>query len=365
MKKFSSSHIAQIGTAATAIAAVLAIGIGTAGTSAATTTEELAHVIESGLEQPAADVILNGPSTWSVPVGNGPSSDSFLPAFAYGLFNPDIAPPGANDWNCTPEDGQEPVVLIHGTWENAYDNWAYMSPTLKSAGLCVYALNYGKLPIGDGGGLGDIVPGANGNGDIAQSAGQLAMFVDRVLASTGSTKVNLVGHSQGGLMARQYLKFNGGADKVDNLVTLGATNHGTTLLGIGTLGRTINNLGIDVLGPVALVVGVAGIQQVYDSEFLETLNADGDTVPGVDYTVIGTRYDEITTPYASTFLTAGPGAKVDNITLQDGCEIDTSDHLSMNYSPRAASITARAVGGRTNDGRPVPIVCEPNAWLFG
>ncbi|WP_020108211.1 alpha/beta fold hydrolase [Nocardia sp. 348MFTsu5.1] len=365
MKDATRARMTKFGMTTAALMAAATIGICGAGTASAATTEDLAAVIESGLKQPASDVILNGNSTWTAPVGNGPSSSSFLPAFAYGLLNPDVAPPGANDWSCIPKEGQEPVVLVHGTWENAYNNWALMSPSLKAAGLCVYALNYGKLPLPNGGGLGNVIPGANGTGDIGQSAGQLATFVDRVLASTGSAKVNIVGHSQGGLMARQYLTFNGGADKVDNLVTLGATNHGTSLLGIGALGRTINNLGIDVLGPVALGVGVSGIQQVYDSEFLKTLNRGGDTVPGVKYTVIGTRYDEITTPYASTFLTAGPGATVNNVTVQDGCEADTSDHLALSYSPRAVSITARAVGAETAGGVPVPVVCEPNAWLFG
>ncbi len=84
----------------------------------------------------------------------------------------------------------------------------------------------------------------------------------------GASKVDIVGHSQGGVMARQYLKFNGGQSKVQKLITLGATNHGTTLDGIGALGRTINNLGIDVLGLASLPVGVSGIQQVVGSDFI-------------------------------------------------------------------------------------------------
>lgn len=117
-----------------------------------------------------------------------------------------------------------------------------------------------------------------------------------------------------------------------------------------------------MLGPVALGIGVAGIQQVVDSELVRKLNTGGDTVPGVHYTVIGSRYDIVTTPYESTFLKAGPGATVINVTLQDGCEEDLSDHLSMSYSPRAISLVLRAVGGVGGDA---PIVCAPNAWLLG
>nr|WP_202421532.1 alpha/beta fold hydrolase [Gordonia sp. SID5947] len=346
----------------------MSFGLGTAVPASAATQQDLNATIKAGLEKPVADdVILGGSSTWKTPTGSGRPEDDFWKAFGNGLRAPDVAPPGANDWNCTPSDGQEPVVLVHGTWENAYDNWAYLAPNLKRAGMCVYALNYGILGLAQGGGLGSVLPGAYGTGDIAQSATQLAAFVDRVRSSTGASKVNIVGHSQGGLMARQYLKFDGGADKVDQLVTLGATNHGTTLLGIGALGRTINNAGIDVLGPVALGVGVSGIQQVYDSQFLKKLNAGGDTVPGVKYTIIASRYDEVTTPYQSTFL---QGPDVRNITLQDGCGIDTSDHLAMSYSKRAVSIVLNTFGAKiaTTPGGPavpVPVVCGPNAWLIG
>lgn len=221
-------------TAALAAAATMAM-VG-AGTASAATTEELANVIVAGLEQPVNDVILNGDSMATPTVGAGPVQSDFPAAFIYSQSHPDVSPAGANDLNCTPKDGQRPVVLVHGTWENAYSNFAMLAPALKAAGLCVFALNYGQLPVEDGGGLGQLIPGANGTGDIAEPAGQLATFVDQVLATTGAEKVNVVGHSQGGLMTRQYLKFNGGAGEVDNLVTLGATNHGTTIIGIGALG---------------------------------------------------------------------------------------------------------------------------------
>ncbi|MGW4248765.1 lipase, partial [Nocardia sp. NPDC004722] len=91
------------------------------------------------------------------------------------------------------------------------------------------------------------------------------------------------------------------------------------------------------------------------------LNVGGDTMPGIDYTVIGTRYDEITNPYDLTFLKAGPGAQVSNITLQDGCEQDVSDHLTMMYSPRALSIVLRALDPVQHP----TLDCTFNPWLLG
>lgn len=293
-------------------------------------------------------------------VGFGPASTSFLAAFAHSAFNPDVAPPGTNDWACKPTaEHPEPVVLIHGTWENAYDNFAFISQPIHDAGHCVFTFNYGKSGLIQGGGVGSALPGANGTGYIEDSAKQIAVFVDRVLEATGAQKVNIVGHSQGGAVSRQYIRFEGGAQKVQHLMTFGATHHGTTLIGIGALGRAINNLGIDVLGLVEIFVGHSGIQQTVGSDFVNTLNADGDTVPGVKYTVVGSRYDEITTPYDSTFLTAGPGATVRNITLQDGCEQDLSDHLTMMYSPRVLSIILNTLDPSQ------PLRCTFNPWLIG
>lgn len=70
---------------------------------------------------------------------------------------------------------------MHGSWMNAYDSFAYLSPRLARAGFCVFALNYGQLGVLEGGGLGPLMPGRNAVGPMAQSARQLADFVDRVL----------------------------------------------------------------------------------------------------------------------------------------------------------------------------------------
>ncbi|MBF6098145.1 lipase [Nocardia cyriacigeorgica] len=295
-------------------------------------------------------------------IGWGPAQTSWVAAFAYGLANGDAAPPGANDWNCKPTaQHPRPVLLIHGTWMNAYNGFAYMGQPIKDAGFCTFTFNYGRSNLLEGGGLGSVLPGVMGTGYIQDSAKQLAVFVDRVLAATGASEVDIVAHSQGGSMSNWYTKFDGGAAKVKNLITYGATHHGTSLDGIGALGRAINNLGIDILGFIEIFVGHAGIQQTIGSDFVNQLNANGDTVAGVDYTIVGSRYDEITNPYDLTFLKPGPGATVRNITLQEGCEQDISDHLTMMYSPRALSIALNAL-----DPVQFPqLQCTFNPWLIG
>jgi hypothetical protein len=63
----------------------------------------------------------------------------------------------------------------------------------------------------------------------------------------------------------------------------------------------------------------------------------------VDYTNIVTRYDVVVTPYTSGFL-AADGNAVTNVTLQDRCPNDTSEHLRTPYDPPAIQITLNALG---------------------
>lgn len=238
-------------------------------------------------------------------------------------LHPDTTPPGSNDWSCHPSAAHpRPVVLVHGTIENMRYNWFTLSPLLRNAGYCVFALNYGQEP-----GIHVGVPGASESGGVApvaESATQLATFVDQVLASTGTSKVDIVGHSQGGMMPRYYVKFLGGANKVADLVALSPPNHGTTVDGLAALP------GVPEL--LALGLGSSVTDQIVGSPFLRQLNAGGDTVPGVRYTVVATSYDEVVTPATSAFL-AGPG--VTNILVQQQCPLDVSDHLGISFDANA------------------------------
>jgi triacylglycerol esterase/lipase EstA (alpha/beta hydrolase family) len=239
---------------------------------------------------------------------------------------PAVSPPGANDFSCRPTaEHPEPIVLVHGTFEGAADNWAVVSPQLKAAGYCVFALDYGD----------------RATGDIATSAAQLERFVDAVLAATGARKVSLVGHSQGGMMPRYYIKFLGGANVVDDLVGLAPSNHGTTNPGAFVTGATVCE---------------ACAQQMAGSAFLQQLNA-GDETPGrVSYTVIETRYDEVVTPYTSAFLAGG--ANTANILLQDACPAEVIDHHEIPNSALALRWTMQALGrpGPADPQTPPPCV---------
>ena len=208
-----------------------------------------------------------------------PVNYDFATGALAGFLFPQTPPPGADNFGCKPSSAHpDPVILVNGTFGNQDDNWQAASPLLANHGYCVFTFNYG------GSSASAVV---QGTGDIAASAGQLASFVTRVLAATGAAKVDLVGHSQGGMMPRYYLKFLGGAAFVNRLVALAPSNHGTTLDGLTALVRAFGAAGL-VNGALNALC-TACVEQEAGSAFLANLNAGGDTVAGVSYTVIESR----------------------------------------------------------------------------
>lgn len=225
---------------------------------------------------------------------------SFPEAVTYSVLHPDAALTGVNDTGCVPSSSHpEPVVLIHGFLENAYDNWASLAPVLVAEGYCVFALDYGApegVPFG-------------GLGSIAEGATELAAFVDSVVDETGAPRVSIVGHSKGGVVPRYYVRFLGGVDRVSRIVALSPPNY-------------------PVPGPPT-------------DDALVQLNSPTDTVPGVDYTVIVTRHDQVV-PYEASLL-RGAGAR--NVILQDLCPADTVEHTGISYDPVARQVVLNALEG--------------------
>ena len=273
---------------------------------------------------------------------NHPVDYSFATGFVAGFFSPDTPPAGANNWSCKPSAAHPyPVVLVHGTFENMNDNWGGASPLLADNGYCVFAFNYGgassSSPI-------------QGTGDTAASAAQLASFVSQVLNATGAGKVDLVGHSQGGMMPRYYIKFLGGASKVDKLIGLAPSNNGTTLDGLTTLGQDLGIL--EPANSFLTTACAACVEQEAGSSFLANLNAGGETVAGIEYTVIESTDDEVVTPYTNAFLPAA--SNVANILVQNQCALDQTDHLEIAYDPIALTDVLNAL----DPAHPRPIPCQ-------
>ncbi|MFI5484442.1 lipase family alpha/beta hydrolase [Micromonospora echinaurantiaca] len=153
-----------------------------------------------------------------------------------------------------------------------------------------------------------------GLGDIPASARAFAGYVDQVRAATGAARVDLVGHSEGGLVSRYYLKRLGGTGVVGRYVSLGSPQYGTYVANI------LKFLG---LGSCA---GIVACQQMsIGSAFLADLNAGDDTPGAVRYTTVRTLQDELVRPVDNALLHDGST----NVLIQSYCPLRVVGHLGL------------------------------------
>jgi triacylglycerol esterase/lipase EstA (alpha/beta hydrolase family) len=204
------------------------------------------------------------------------------------------------------------VVVVGGTYATAagYDVLAHR---LRSAGhdVSVFALPHG------------------GSGDIRSSASALGTFVDGVLARTGASDVDLVGHSQGGLVARQYIRFAGGLGRVDTSISLGTPHHGAAVANL-----TSSFPGCDA--------EEACRQMAIGSAFLAGLNEGDETFGDTRYVNLVTAWDQVVTPALSGFMHDG----ATNVLVQQHCPLRYVGHLGLVVDGTVATgITSALTGG--------------------
>jgi pimeloyl-ACP methyl ester carboxylesterase len=111
-----------------------------------------------------------------------------------------------------------PVLLIHGYAEDA-TIWKKWEELLKKDGIQVFTIAFKDSD--------------DKCGSAAEHAKELEKRVQDVKKQTGSDKVNIVGHSKGGLDARVYLA-KGTAD-VANLIMIGTPNNGSPLADLSNI----------------------------------------------------------------------------------------------------------------------------------
>jgi triacylglycerol esterase/lipase EstA (alpha/beta hydrolase family) len=274
---------------------------------------------------------LIGAPPGSVSIGPFPVHYGLIDGLSF--FNPQKPPPGANDPSITvtPEHPL-PIILVNGTTGTQGANWGVGAPVLANAGYKVYTFNYGNV-------TNDPNFPIQATDDIRRSALELDAEIDRVLAETGAPKVILIGHSQGGGILPAYFINNlDGADKVSQLIGLAPSNHGTDVMGL------VGLQGLPILGPLVIgfanALGPALEQQALGNEFQQEVYGNGDTRPGVLYTTITSKYDEVVTPYTQQALN---GPNVTNIVLQDLYPGVTAGHEGITLSPQAWSVVLDAL----------------------
>jgi triacylglycerol lipase len=234
-----------------------------------------------------------------------------IPPFAQlWTVTPNVDPPGVNPASCALTPAHPvPIVLVHGTWMDRSISWNVIGPKLALDGYCVYSLDYGK----------------RGTQRIADSAKEVSAFIDAVRAKTGAPRVSIVGHSQGGMMPRWIIKFLGGDTKVDDLVAIAPSNHGSAKGAFSTYAAQYGD-------------SPAAADQDAGSPFLTQLNAGDETPqpaggPQVSYTTIATSHDEIVKPSPASQFLAGSPDEVTNVLLQDACPADAFEHVLLTDDP--------------------------------
>jgi triacylglycerol lipase len=163
---------------------------------------------------------------------------------------------------------QPPVLLIHGYFATR-GSLHLLERRLTMRGLIVMSYPLGPLNVGD----------------IRDSAGLIARKVESIVAQTGIARVDIVGHSMGGLVGLDYLKRLGGRHRVRRLVMLGTPTHGTWSA---------------LLGLVTAPLGLASLQLLPGSPFLREL-ADRPLPPGAEVVSIGAIRDWLA-PLSTTVL---------------------------------------------------------------
>lgn len=212
------------------------------------------------------------------------------------------------------------------------------NPVVIVAGMGVPAISYEPLATRlrvDGYRVSIFQSSTLGLGDIHASALQLAQHVSALRATTGSAKVDLVGHSAGGLVARDFVKTAGGAAVVDKVITLGTPHYGTINADIGAFFG---------LGPCALITACS--QLTLGSSYLAGLNAGDDSIGSVRYWAFATKTDEVVQPYRNAFLNSADGNIV-NTAIQDQCRLRFVGHAGLILEGTPYSGVRQALQGST------------------
>lgn len=109
-----------------------------------------------------------------------------------------------------PTEARPPVVLLHGFIDNRSVFVLLRRALAQDGRRQIESLNYSPLTC-----------------DIRAASELLGRHIEEICERTGRDRVDIVGHSLGGLIARYYVQRLGGDTRVRTLVTLGTPHSGT------------------------------------------------------------------------------------------------------------------------------------------
>jgi triacylglycerol esterase/lipase EstA (alpha/beta hydrolase family) len=254
--------------------------------------------------------------------GNGyEEKSSWTNSFLSQILGGEDMPNGVNRWDCVPAPGRSHVVLVHGTFSSTMYSYGALAPRLANQGYCVYAQDFGSHEPGV------LFKATRG---VDTSAREVSDFIDEVLQKTGAQKVDLIGHSQGGLLGFYYLKKLGGSKKVNHFVALAPSLRGTQIA------KTPNRNDVSYC--------LACADQHPQSDLIKDLHKTPVAMNGVKYSIVVTNNDLVVVPVDSQFLRE-PG--VQNVLLQDYYPDNRSSHSGMLYNEESLNLILKTLEGKT------------------
>ncbi|OAQ99937.1 hypothetical protein LLEC1_04318 [Akanthomyces lecanii] len=233
-----------------------------------------------------------------------------------------------NDFKCKSDNN--PVVMLHGLFVNRNLDLNFLEKWLRPQGYCTFGLTYGEYPGFPIGGL----------KAVAESSQEIVDFINEVLEKTGAKKVDLVGHSEGGLQALYVAKVRKMSDKIDKIVGIAPLTHGTDLSKLLKIADALKVRRVidDILKTVGcdFCTGIAP-----GGEAVRELN-DGPIVqPGNKVTIIASKHDVAVTPAGEASFIHEPG--VFNVLLQDVCRRDLAGHIGLAIDRNMFLLTLNAL----------------------
>lgn len=161
----------------------------------------------------------------------------------------------------------DPILFVHG-WASDASVWDTMVDNFEADGWSASELRTWSY---------------NTSQSNVDTADEVSAEVADLLNDTGATEVDIIAHSMGSLSSRYYLKNEAGADDdVDEWVSLGGPNHGTS--------------------SANWCFSTACQEMRIGSDFLDDLNSGDETPGAVNYGTWWSPCDAIINPDESVIL---------------------------------------------------------------
>lgn len=219
---------------------------------------------------------------------------------------------------------ESPVLYIHGVTSRSRA-FRPNAERLRDEGFWVWGYDYGDM----------FAPGFYGMGNLDSIIEDVHANVDHVLEQTGAKQLDIVAHSQGGLMTKLFIA-NGGASKVRRVVAMGANFHGTDVRGRAARFAPL----ISRYPRAASTLASPGvIQQLADSPWVRTHLNVPDTYPEIVYTSLYSPADVLVTPNETSMLASVSGADVVNINVAEAYGGYAPRHALMERDPLFIELT--------------------------